>query len=52
MLARLAQLLDRRLGELDARIRELATLREEIERYRDRVAHRAAGGARREGRRA
>lgn len=52
MLARLAELLDRRLGELDARIRELTTLREEIERYRDRVAHRAAGGPRREGRRA
>jgi DNA-binding transcriptional MerR regulator len=52
MLARLAELLDRRLGELDARIRELATLREEIERYRDRVALRAAGDALREERRA
>jgi DNA-binding transcriptional MerR regulator len=56
MLLRLAELLDRRLGDLDARIRELATLREEIERYRERVARRAAshgrGSARREGRRA
>ena len=52
MLGRLAELLERRLGDLDTRIRELATLREEIERYRERVARRAAGGARRERRRA
>ena len=52
MLARLAELLERHLGELDARIRELATLREEIERYRERVARRAAGSGRRERRRA
>ena len=37
MLRRLAQLLDRRLGELDARIGELTALREEIVRYRTRV---------------
>ncbi len=52
MLARLAELLDRRLGELDDRIGELTTLREEIERYRDGVARRAAGSVRRERRRA
>ena len=52
MLGRLAELLERRLGDLDARIRELATLREEIERYRERVARRAVGSGRRERRRA
>ena len=52
MLARLAELLERHLGELDARIRELATLRQEIGRYRARVARRVAENGRREGRRA
>ena len=41
MLTRLAELLDRRLGELDTRIKELTALREEILRYRGRVASRA-----------
>jgi DNA-binding transcriptional MerR regulator len=40
MLARLDELLARRLGELDARIAELAGLRAEIGRYRDRIAGR------------
>ncbi len=42
MLARLDELLARRLGELDARIAELAGLRDEIGRYRDRIAGRLA----------
>jgi DNA-binding transcriptional MerR regulator len=41
MLARLDQLLARRLGELERRIRELADLRDEIETYRSHVARRA-----------
>ena len=40
MLSRLAELLDRRLGDLDTRIKELTTLREEIQRYRGSVASR------------
>ena len=40
MLARLDELLARRLGELDARIAELAGLRDQIEKYRARVAQR------------
>jgi DNA-binding transcriptional MerR regulator len=52
MLARLAELLERHLADVDARIRELTTLRQEIGRYRARVARRAAEGGRREGRRA
>ena len=40
MLARLDTLLADRLGELDARIAELAGLRAEIGRYRDRIAGR------------
>jgi DNA-binding transcriptional MerR regulator len=40
MLARLDELLARRLGELDTRITELAGLRDEIGRYRDRIAGR------------
>lgn len=40
MLGRLEQLLDRHLGELDARIRELALLRDEMGRYRDHVRRR------------
>jgi DNA-binding transcriptional MerR regulator len=52
MLARLDELLARRLAELDARIAELAGLREQIEKYRARVASRAGalrsrGGERR-----
>ena len=38
MLARLDALLAHRLGELDARIAELAGLRAEIGRYRERIA--------------
>lgn len=37
MLERLGELLDRRLGDLDARIAELRSLREEIERYRAHI---------------
>jgi MerR family transcriptional regulator, repressor of the yfmOP operon len=40
MLGRLDELLARRLEELDARIAELATLREEIGKYRARIASR------------
>jgi DNA-binding transcriptional MerR regulator len=40
MLTRLAELLDRRLGDLDTRIKELTALREEIQRYRGSVASR------------
>ena len=40
MLARLDELLGRRLADLDARIRELEALREEIGRYRERVGRR------------
>src|SRR4030095_11079103 len=43
MLARLDQLLGRRLADLDARIAELEGLRDEIGRYRERV--RGRGGA-------
>ncbi len=41
MLARLDEVLAQRLAELDARIGELAGLRDEIEKYRARVASRA-----------
>ena len=44
MLSRLDELLARHLGELDARIAELETLRGEIRRYRERVADRRAVG--------
>ena len=37
MLARLDELLGRRLADLDARIGELEGLRDEIGRYRERV---------------
>ena len=37
MLERLEQLLGHHLGDLDARIGELAMLRDEIQRYRDHV---------------
>ena len=51
MLARLDELLARRLGELDARITELDSLRDQIRKYRDHVTERAdrllAGGAER-----
>jgi DNA-binding transcriptional MerR regulator len=40
MLSRLDELLARHLGDLDARIAELETLRGEIRRYRERVADR------------
>jgi DNA-binding transcriptional MerR regulator len=43
MLGRLEELLSRRLADLDARIRELLSLRDEIERYRERVRSRVAG---------
>ncbi|HVP29951.1 MAG TPA: MerR family transcriptional regulator [Myxococcota bacterium] len=43
MLRRLDELLGRRLGEVDARIAELARLREEISRYRDHVERRVGG---------
>ena len=42
MLSRLDELLARHLGDLDARIAELETLRGEIRRYRERVAARHA----------
>lgn len=41
MLERLDELLARHLGELDQRIAELGTLRDQIEKYRDHVAARA-----------
>jgi DNA-binding transcriptional MerR regulator len=41
MLERLDPLLEQRLRELDARIAELAGLRDEIEKYRARLASRA-----------
>jgi hypothetical protein len=41
MLDRLDQLLARRLADLDARIAELGSLRDEIEKYRARAASRA-----------
>ena len=37
MLARLDELLGRHLGDLDARIRELSDLRDQIQKYRDHV---------------
>jgi DNA-binding transcriptional MerR regulator len=42
MLARLADQLDERLGELDARIEELQHLRDEMSKYREHVASRTA----------
>jgi len=41
MLRRLAELLDRQLGELDGRITELMALRDEIQKYRDHVEARS-----------
>ena len=41
MLARLGELLARRLLELDARISDLDSLRDQIRKYRDHVAERA-----------
>ncbi len=41
MLGRLDELLARRLDELDARIAELGSLRDQIRKYRDHVAARA-----------
>jgi DNA-binding transcriptional MerR regulator len=43
MLERLDVLLGRRLAELDERIADLASLRDEIGRYRERVRGRSAG---------
>jgi DNA-binding transcriptional MerR regulator len=43
MLRRLAELLDRHLADVDARLAELGALRSEIHRYRERVAKRADG---------
>jgi DNA-binding transcriptional MerR regulator len=45
MLRRLAELLDRHVADVDARIGELSALRAEIHRYRERVARRAAANA-------
>jgi len=55
MLARLDELLDRHLAEIDGRIEELMGLRDEISKYRDHVASRrerlaASGSAQRRGR--
>ena len=41
MLERLDELLGQRLDELDARIRELASLRDEMSKYRDHIGARA-----------
>ena len=41
MLGRLDELLARRLDELDARIREMDSLRDQIRKYRDHVTERA-----------
>jgi DNA-binding transcriptional MerR regulator len=50
MLARLDELLARHLADLDARIGELSSLRDQIQKYRDHVAERAdALGARESG---
>ncbi len=43
MLQRLDDLLDRHLGELDARIRELGSLRDDIGKYQDHVRTRIEG---------
>ena len=43
MLQRLDDLLDRHLGELDARIRELGGLRDDIGKYQDHVRTRIEG---------
>ena len=45
MLERLEEVLSRRLAEVDSRIRELLSLRDEIERYRDRVRGRIGAGS-------
>jgi len=49
MLGRLDELLARHLGELDARIQELKTLREEIGKYREHIATRVDTGPTRGG---
>ncbi len=46
MLQRLDALLGQRLGDLDARIAELCTLRDEIARYQTSVRQRVRGGGR------
>jgi DNA-binding transcriptional MerR regulator len=51
MLGRLDELLGRRLRELDGRIAELASLREEIGKYRAHIATRIDGAASRARRR-
>ena len=43
MLERLDDLLDRHLGDLDARIRELGSLRDDIGKYQDHVRTRIEG---------
>jgi DNA-binding transcriptional MerR regulator len=43
MLERLDDLLDRHLGDLDARIRELGRLRDDIGKYQDHVRSRIEG---------
>jgi len=43
MLRRLAELLDRHLADVDARLTELGALRAEIHRYRGHVSKRAGG---------
>lgn len=44
MLRRLDGLLERRLGDLDARIADLGSLRDQIARYRKHVGKRIGGG--------
>ena len=44
MLERLDSVLARRLRDLDARIAELCTLRDEIARYRSHIGSRTGGG--------
>jgi uncharacterized small protein (DUF1192 family) len=46
MLQRLDAVLGQRLGDLDARIAELCTLRDEIARYQTSVRQRVRGGGR------
>jgi DNA-binding transcriptional MerR regulator len=49
MLARLDELLARHLGDLDGRIAELSSLRDQIRKYRDHVAERVDALGTREG---
>ncbi|HEX5066302.1 MAG TPA: MerR family transcriptional regulator [Myxococcota bacterium] len=49
MLRRLAELLDRHLADVDARLAELGALRSEIHLYREHVAKRADGAGAEDG---